>query len=472
MIREVPVESGQTFSCDGLDYAVISAEDLEASVIGCAEGLNRIVVPGTVWLSGKTLTVTAIADKAFYGNADLVSADIGRVSEVGVKAFANCTKLKTVDVGDFLKTISAYAFYRCVRLVDIDIEDSAKMMRAIGSYAFYKCDKLPSIAVPSYVTTIGDDKPFPAEMVDENGNALELTPDSLKGYVYVKEGGVFVRQIGAELGNEYDGGKLKYRVIATLPLELEVCHHSDTFRNITIPEAVEFDGYTFKVTKIGDGAFKGYEKIRTVSMPFIEKIGKEAFYGCTYVKPVDMDSVKSIGVKAFARCASMGEIELGDSLKTIGAYAFYACRSIESVDIPDSVTSIGSYAFYKCSALEDVHLGDSLKKIGSRAFAYTAIDGIYIPSKVTSIGSYAFYGCSGLASVDIESPSAAIVASAFASCPSLGHVSMPDAIKKLGSKAFSGTVFKDATGKTIKQTAGNLSGKTFEGADGVLVLSA
>ena len=142
------------------------------------------------------------------------------------------------------------------------------------------------------------------------------------------------------------------------------------------------------------------------------------------------------------------------------------------MDIPDSVTSIGSYAFYKCSALEDVHLGDSLKKIGSRAFAYTAIDGIYIPSKVTSIGSYAFYGCSGLASVDIESPSAAIGASAFASCPSLGHVSMPDAIKKLGSKAFSGTVFKDATGKTIKQTAGNLSGKTFEGADGVLVLSA
>ena len=136
------------------------------------------------------------------------------------------------------------------------------------------------------------------------------------------------------------------------------------------------------------------------------------------------------------------------------------------------MTSIGSYAFYRCYALEDVHLGESLKKIGSKAFAYTALKSVEIPSRTYSIGSNAFCGCSDLVSVDIGGASVAIGAGAFASCPSLGHVSMPDAIKKLGSKAFSGTVFKDASGKTIRQTAGNLSGKTFEGADGVLALSA
>ncbi len=466
------VGAGFTTEHDGIVYTVTSLYPLECSATGYTGEPRSLAIPESVPVLWNEAKVVSVGAKAFMGCRTLTSADLGSVSYIGPKAFANCTALRIVDLGDSAETVSAYAFYRCVRLAEVDAADSAKTLRAVGSYAFYKCDRLGSIAVPSFVRVIGDESPFPADLADEDGNVLEAVPEAVRGYVYSKDEGLLVRQAGPEIGTEYDGGKLKYRVISTLPAELEVYHHSGTFRNITIPETAEFDGHEFEVTAIGDRAFKDYVKIRTVSMPYVEKIGKEAFYGCAYVKPVDMYSLKSIGVKAFARCSSMGSVALWDPLEKISAYAFYGCRSLESVDVPDTVASIGSYAFYKCSSLGEVHLGESLKKIGSRAFAHTALEGVEIPRSVASIGSYAFSGCPDLASVDIRGPLVSIGAGAFASCPSLGHVYMPDAIKKLGSKAFSGVVFKDADGKAMKHTAKNLSGRTFEGSAGTLVLAS
>jgi hypothetical protein len=417
---------GDTISVDGLIYSVVSENPYVLSLTGYEVSPKALVVPSIIYYGNDEMAVASIGNQAFYGCTTMTSANLGSVSEVGVKAFANCTNLKKVDVGESLKTMSAYAFYRCVRMTEIGIEDSAKTLRAIGSYALYKCDKLASIAVPSFVTTIGDDKPFPADMADENGNVLDITPGDLAGYIYKKSDGKYLRQAVPKVGSSIPGGKLTYCITATLPAEAEVIGHSDTFRNITIPETVDWEGQTYRVTAIGEGAFKNYVKIRTVSMPNIEKIGKEAFYGCTYVKPTGMDSVKSIGVKAFARCSSMGDVTFGDSLKTIGAYAFYGCKSLTEIDVPDSVTSIGSYAFYKCSGLEDVYIGDSLKKIGSCAFAY---------------------------------------------CAGLEYINFPESLSSVGSKAFKSTTFLDGDGAEMPKTAKSLSGKAFAGSDSTLRVS-
>ncbi len=462
------MEVDYEFSSDNLKYRITSVDPYEAQLIGYDSISKNLEVPESVICLGAEVEVTSIGKQAFMGCTAIVKADLGDVSEIGVKAFANCTGLKSVDVGDSLKTVSAYAFYRCTRLVDIDIEDSAKTMRDIGSYAFYKCSKLSSIAIPSYMNTMGG-KAFSISFVDAEGNELDYSLDSLKGYLYENVDGKLVRQSGPELGKGYAYGKLTYKVIATLPAELEVSGYSDQFRNVTVPESLEFDGYEFDVTAIGDGAFKGYVKIRTVSMPYIEKIGKESFYGCTYIKPVDLDSIRSIGVKSFAKCTNMGAVEFGDSLKKIGNYAFYICKSLESVDIPESVTSIGSYAFYKCYNLSEVDLGDSLKKIGSRAFAKTAVQDIEIPSKVASIGSYAFYSCTKLKTIDMCGESVKIGSSAFANCDAIEHIEMPDTIARLGSKAFDGITFYSFDETELAHTAENLSAKVFDGSDSVLI---
>ncbi len=229
--------------------------------------------------------------------------------------------------------------------------------------------------------------------------------------------------LSADIGTTCTIGYLTYKVISTLPAEVEVCGHHATARNYNVPETVEFDGYEFRVTKIGASAFKDYVRIRTISMPYIEEIGSSAFYGCKYIKPADLDSVTTVGYKAFANCTKMGSIVFGDSLETIGKYAFYCCSTLESITIPESVTTINAYAFYKCTALK---------------------------------------------TLDMECASATIGARAFAHCTALEHVSMPDTISSLGSKAFYGLTFKNTSGTTLGQTAAKLSGKTFEGSGKVL----
>ena len=404
-VRTVPAVD--TIFNDGtLKYSVTSSSPLAVSVIGFENATKNLVIPDEVYYRGFDIPVKSISKQAFYGSDTIVTADLGSVTSVGVKAFANCTKLKSVSVGDSLKTISAYGFYRCVRLVDIDLESSAKTMNAIGSFAFYKCEKLAAIAIPSYVKTIGDDHPFSQAFADTKGNALDVLPESLRGYVYRNVDGVFVRQAGPEVGHPFSCGNLHYEVIASLPAEAMITGYTGTVKALVVPDSVEDEGYVYDVVAIGDYAFNGNKSLRSADLSGIERIGKQAFYSCTALKTVKMEDVRSIGVKAFAYCSAMTEADVGEGLKTISAYAFTKCRSLQSFEFPDSVKTIGSYAFYKCSALQGADLGPMVKTIGSYAFA---------------------------------------------SCPSISEVSLPSALKKLGSTSFSGLVFQDADGNVLKQ---------------------
>ncbi len=456
---------GYEFSADGLKYKVTSIQ--EAQLVGYDKISSSLEVPAKVSLDGIDLRVSSIGDRAFFGCVTITTADLGDIAEIGRESFAGCAELVLVECGTSLESIGDRAFSGCSKLHEVDIVGSAKTMRTIGSYAFSGCERLSSIAIPSYMTKLGENA-FSVSFADKNGKELKPTLKALKGYEYEGKDKKLVRQAGPVLNKEYSEGKMSYRVIGTLPAELEVAGPTKEFRNITVPESLVFDGYEFKVTAIGDKAFKNFVKIRTISMPSIEEIGKEAFYGCRYIIPKDLDSIRSIGVKAFANCVNMKEVSFGDSLEKISAYAFYSCRTIESVDIPDSVSLIGSYAFFRCYSLENVTLGESLERICSYTFSKTPIKEIAIPSTVTKIGAYAFKGCTELTAVDFDTNEVSLGTSAFASCPSIVHIAMPDVIKKLGAGAFDEQVFRHSDGSVMEATAKNLSGKTFYGEDKAL----
>lgn len=73
---------------------------------------SSVKIAKTIKANGKTYKVTAIAANALKGNKKVTSVSIGsNVEKIGKKAFANCTKLKTVTVnGNKLKTIGQSAF--------------------------------------------------------------------------------------------------------------------------------------------------------------------------------------------------------------------------------------------------------------------------------------------------------------------------------------------------------------------------
>lgn len=76
------------------------------------------------------------------------------------------------------------------------------------------------------------------------------------------------------------------------------------FKKLTIASTVNIGGVKYKVTEIGNNAFKGYKNLTTVTIGSnVKKIGKNAFYGCKKLKTITIKSTKltkkSVGSKAF-----------------------------------------------------------------------------------------------------------------------------------------------------------------------------
>lgn len=82
------------------------------------------------------------------------------------------------------------------------------------------------------------------------------------------------------------------------------CNPNKYTGDVVIPEKVEYNGVSYDVTGIGDGAFKG--------------------------------------------CWSMNSVMIPSSVTSIGSWAFDECNGLTSVTIPNRVTSIGIAAFYSC----------------------------------------------------------------------------------------------------------------------------
>jgi hypothetical protein len=437
--------------------------------------MKNLDVPFAVEFKGITFAVTSIGKEAFKECRTLVTASLGNVTAIGVKAFSGCTKLNTVDTGESLKTVSAYGFYGCKNLVNFDVEDSAKTIRSYGHYAFAYCNSLSQVSIPSYMTDLGDaDEPTFKRLVfaDENGNAIEVNSETIgevRGYRYVKNSeGVYVRDVGVFVGKEYSDGVLKYRVIATLPAELEVAGPVGTVRNLVVPETAFFDDCRFVVSAIGENAFNGSTKLKTADLGHVQTVKKQAFYACENLVTADMPYVTAIGIKAFANCVDMTDPGFGDRLKTISAYAFYRCRSLASVDLPDTVTSLGSYSFYKCTGLKEIDLGASLKVLGSYAVSKTHVEKVVLPSTIVKVCSSSLSGNPDLKVVVIGGEKTKILHCVLQDCPSIEMIVMPTDISKLYADSFDGYVFTDESGKVLSQTRKVLRNHVFVGAEGQL----
>ena len=202
---------------------------------------------------------------------------------------------------------------------------------------------------------------------------------------------------------------------------------------VIIPETIAFDGTTYSVTSIGDGAFANHSGLTSVTIPnSVTSIGNYAFFNCSGLTSVTIpNSVTTIGefafaycsgltsvifnaekctkmISAFSDCTNLTSLTIGDKVTIIPNFAFPHCSKLTSVTIPNSVTSIGDSAFNGCSGLSSVTIGNSVTSIGEFAFSHcSGLSSVTIPNSVTSIGKYAFEDCSGLTklvSLAVEPP--------------------------------------------------------------------
>ncbi|MDE6434081.1 MAG: S8 family serine peptidase [Lachnospiraceae bacterium] len=81
-----------------------------------------------------------------------------------------------------------------------------------------------------------------------------------------------------------------------------VALNNKKLKKVSVPDTVKINGYTFKVTKIGDNAFKSAKKLTTLTIgKNVKVIGKNVCKSCGKLKKITIksSSIKSIGKNSF-----------------------------------------------------------------------------------------------------------------------------------------------------------------------------
>ena len=97
-------------------------------------------------------SITKIGDQAFYGCKYLTIIDIPHsVTHIGNESFAHCINLSKVTLPNQLNEIPSGCFYNC----NLDVVTIPSAVKCIGNQAFSKNEKLTSVNLPNSIQYIG-----------------------------------------------------------------------------------------------------------------------------------------------------------------------------------------------------------------------------------------------------------------------------------------------------------------------------
>ena len=178
---------GGVFEVDGLKYKILSNDGIKTvSLKGFASSsMESLSVPAEVSYLGFNWNVDSISSKAFYGNATLVSVDVGNVDSIGYKAFASCPNLEAVTL-DGTASLGSYAFASCPKISSLDLstvesigESSFSMLSGLTSVTF--SDGLSSVGKNAFFRTLfyDGDSIVPRNVASLAGKTFEGEPGCL-----------------------------------------------------------------------------------------------------------------------------------------------------------------------------------------------------------------------------------------------------------------------------------------------------
>lgn len=201
---------------------------------------------------------------------------------------------------------------------------------------------------------------------------------------------------------------------------------------------ITFEGITYQVDSIGDGAFDETNLVEVSFGSGIRSIGKRAFEDCPNLRTILMESIKIIDEYAFARCPKLQNFDFSD-IMFVGPFAFYKCKSLTEVFFPVGVVWIGESAFQECENLTNVVMYKAVQAIYKNAFKNCkSLTDIVLPDNLKEISEGVFWGCVKLKELFIPIGVTTISNDAFNGCKSLSSLSFPHTIKELGSGIIRG----------------------------------
>lgn len=230
------------------------------------------------------------------------------------------------------------------------------------------------------------------------------------------------------------------------------------------------------IREIGEEAFAGNTRLRSISMPAgIAIIRMNAFMGCSSLKEITLPTrLETIEDEAFAGCIALTMVEIPDSVAEIGgdvfeagtalagsdeslAYDYAAANGLQylggdekSVPAPAEqlykYEIIGGYARIISYIGEEYDVvvpatlgGCPVKVIGTNAFSYHyEIESVILPEGLEEIETTAFIKCTRMRYIELPTTLRYIRDNAFRYCENLEDITIPAGLLELGDRAFHG----------------------------------
>ena len=325
--------------------------------------------------------VTEIGNRAFEDCSEIKSVSMSEnITNIGDYAFSGCTGLTQVKLSDSLKELAIDVFSGCTALKEIKIREGVEK---IGAGAFEDCTGLRKVNIPKETRRIGG---------GSFKNCTELESINIPDSVEKIEDMTFYNCMGLKSALIGEGVK---------DIGNGAFYSCTALTEITVPDSVEH---------IHDRAFYGCSALTDIS------VGKGtaklieyayAFAGCTNLRNINIDSENSVlssedGVmfdkskSGLLTCPEgrEGAYTVPDSVVIIYKRAFQDCTKLTEVIIPEGVIDIGINSFDGCTGLKSVTIPESVEKLSSGLFSgCTSLESVFIPESVTEIGNYVFEDC-------------------------------------------------------------------------------
>lgn len=381
---------------------------------GCT-GLKSVFLPASVTKMGKCA----------FENCTLESVTFERGTEkVGEVCFKNCYCLYSVTLPDTIKEIGQQAFSRCTLLDSIHIP---RGVEKIGSRAFCGCTSLREITIPPGKKELGEalfcdctnlEKAF--LLCDAEG----ISPQTFSGCASLET---------VEIDGQVDS--IESEAFAGCRKLSDI-----RFGNVWRIAADAFSDCISMVSlrlpakmKVKYEFWHGYWR---AGFPSLERIVIPAdFSGKLTESWLDFPALQSVEVEAgnAAYCSMDGVLFTADK-KTL---LFCPRRKEGEYRIPETVEVIRYKAFAGCSRLTHIHFPECLQSIEYSAFqCCESLVSASLPESATNLGNGIFTDCRSLRHVELPKSMEKIPYRFFRGCTSLLQISIPENVTEIGEDAF------------------------------------